>query len=298
MLAVVPQTAHGQRVTYNGSASYSGGTYIFDRRSDTYALGTGVTVDFGSFRLTGSVPVLIYNGGLVTTITQGVPLPTGGTDTQAVRNREPGSTVGTGGKGQGGGGSGSGSGTGPGQPVEPPPPDTTVAFVESFAVNVADPVLSLSAEVHSGFGTLRSLTLTTTTKIPLADVSTGITSGGWDVGAGASVVVGAGPVLVLADVAYWWIEDMPDLPLADGLSYAVGASVPLRSGSLFLMGLVSGLTQTIETMDPPVSATLSVSRSVGTRGFASVGAGVGLTESAPDLYLSAGWSVRLGAASR
>lgn len=293
VLAAAPLPVHGQHLSYSGSASYSGGTYIFDRRSDTYTLGTGATLDLGRIRLTGSVPLLVYNGGLVTTVTGGVPLPTGGTDTDAVRNREPGSTVGTKGQGQGGG---SGPGSGPTPPVEPPA-DTTVAFDESFAANFGDPVVGVSADLHSGFGTVRSVTLTTTAKIPLADVSTGITSGAWDVGVGASVVVGAGHALLLADLAYWWIGDMPDLTLEDGLSYAVGASVPVASGRYFLMGLLSGLTQTIETMDPPVTATLSLSRSLGARTFGSVSVGAGLTEAAPDLYVSLGWSVRLGTRS-
>ena len=167
-----------------------------------------------------------------------------------------------------------------------------MAFDESFAANLGDPVVSLSAEVYSGFGPLRSLSVNAATKIPMADVSTGVSSGAWDVGLGASAVVGAGPAVLLADVSYWWIGDMVGLPLADGLSYAAGASVQLGSGGPFLMGLVSGLTRTIETMDAPVTATLSLSRSLGSRGFGSVSAGFGLTEAAPDLYVSLGWSVR------
>jgi hypothetical protein len=286
-LVLAPPT-HAQTLRYTGSASYSGGSYIFDRRSDTYAVGTGATLTLGPFTFGANIPFLVYNGGLVTTVTEGVGLPTGGTQSGAVRDREPGSTIGTKGKGKG-----SGSGPGATAPIEPPS-DTTVDFDESFATSFADPLVSGSAEVHSGTGRIRSVTITGSAKIPVADVSSGVSSGEWDVGVGASVVVSVGSALVLADLAYWWIGDMPDLPLDDGVSYAVGVSAPIRSGEFLVTGLVSGLSQTIETMDPPVSVTAAVSRLFGSRTFGSLSVGFGLTEAAPDLYVSLGWSVRVG----
>jgi hypothetical protein len=274
-----------QRLTYTGAASYSGGTYIFDTRSDSWVLSNGLRLSAGPFTFGASVPLLAYNGGLVTTVTSGVPLPTGGTQTDAVRDRNPGETIGTRGKGKGGG-------QGPSQPAEPPV--DTVDFVEDFRVNFGDPVVSAEGEVFSGFGFVRSVSLMSSTKIPLADVETGISSGAWDLGAGASAIFAVGPTLVLADLSYWWIGDMPDLELNDGLSYALAVSAPVFAGRGSVMGLISGLSQTIDTMDPPITVTASLSRSFGTRGFGSASLGVGLTESAPDLYVSAGWSIRVG----
>ena len=288
LLVLVPGAA-AQTLRYTGSASYSGGSYIFDRRSDTYALGTGATLTFGAVTFSANLPLLVYNGGLVTTVTEGVPLPTGGTQSGAVRDRQPGSTIGTKGKGKG-----SGMGPGATMTMDEPLADTTLEFDESFAASFADPVVGGSAEVHSGTGRIRSVTITASAKIPVADVSTGISSGQWDVGVGASVIVSAGSVLLLADAAYWWIGDMPDLPLDDGVSYAFGASLPVRSGAYLITAMVSGLSQTIDTMDPPVSAAGSVSRLLGSRTFGTVSLGLGLTEAAPDFFASLGWSVRVG----
>ena len=291
-LALLASTVTGvraQTVTYTGAASYSGGSYIFDRRSDSYALSTGLRVASGSVSFGISVPVLVYNGGLITSVASGVPLPTGGTQSGAIGSRGPGETVGTRGTGKGPGG---------GQGVPPPagtPSDTTVEFVEDFSVALADPVLALEAEIYSGFGVVRSIGLASRAKVPLADVSTGVTSGRWDFGVGASAVLGIGEALLLADLGYWWLGDMAELPLADGVSYALGVSTPVGSKGWSVMGLLTGLSQTINDMDPPITVTGSLSRPVGQRAFGSIGAGFGLTESAPDLYLSMGWSVRLGA---
>jgi hypothetical protein len=130
--------------------------------------------------------------------------------------------------------------------------------------------------------------------VPLADVSTGLSSGEWDIGLGGSAVLGLGRMLVLADASYWWVGDMPELELRNGLSYALGVSTPVFSGRGSLMGMVSGMSKVIETMDPPVTVTASLGRSVGDRTLVSATAGLGLTESAPDVYAAIGWSIRLG----
>jgi hypothetical protein len=283
LLAAAP--AHAQRVTYSGSASYSGGTYIFDTRSDNFMISNGLRVGFGPVTVGFSVPVLIYNGGLVTTVAKGVPLPTGGTQGDVVRDRVPGDMIGTRGKGR--------------QPMpEQPIVTDTVVFQEDFQTNFGDPYLNTDAEIYSGFGALRSISLNGTAKIPLADVSTGISSGKWDFGAGASVILSAGRAMLLADVAYWWLGDMPDLVLNDGLSYALGISVPAFSGRGSVMGLLSGMSKTIDNMESPVTLTGSLGRSIGERLFMNAGIGFGLTESAPDFYATLGWSVRLDSMGR
>ena len=279
MLAAAP-AAHAQRVTYSGSASYSGGSYIFDTRSDNYMISNGLRFGFGPVTVGVSVPLLIYNGGLVTTVATGVPLPTGGTQGDVVRDRDSGETIGTKGKGR--------------QPVpEQPIVTDSVVFQEAFQTNFGDPYLSADAEIYSGFGTLRSVSLTGNAKIPLADVSTGVSSGKWDFGAGTSFILSAGRAMLLADVAYWWLGDMPDLVLNDGLSYALGVSVPAFSGRGSVMGLFSGMSKTIDNMQSTMTVTGSVGRSVGERIFLNAGLGFGLTESAPDFYATLGWSVRL-----
>ncbi len=247
-------------------------------------ISNGLRLGFGPLSVGVSIPLLIYNGGLVTTVAQGVPLPTGGTQGDVVRDRMPGDTIGTKGKGQG-------------QPTQPTVTDTVI-FQEAFQANFGDPYVSGDLEVYSNFGALRSVSLTGSAKIPVADVSTGVSSGKWDFGAGASAIVSAGPAMLLADVAYWWLGDMPDLVLNDGLSYALGVSVPAFSGRGSVMGLLSGMTKTIDNMESPVTVTGSLGRSIGERLFFNAGIGFGLTESAPDFYATMGWSVRLDSVNR
>lgn len=274
--------ARGQRVTYNGAASYSGGSYIFDARSNSYTLSSGLRVTAGPVSVGVSLPFMMYNGGLVTTIATGMALPTGGAESGVVSGRGSGEVVGTRGRG---------SGSGPGSSGTMM--DTTVAFVNDFQSTFGDPYFSAQGDLYSGFGFLRSFSVSASAKAPMADVETGVSSGAWDFGAGASAIVGVGRVMVLTDVAYWWLGDMADLVLEDALSYALGVSVPAFSGRGSVMGLLSGMSKTIDTMAAPLTAVGSVSRAVGERVFLTAGVGVGLTESAPDFYATLGWSVRL-----
>jgi hypothetical protein len=270
-----------QQVSYSGSFSYSGGSYIFDTRSDTWVLSSGLRLRAGPVSVSASAPFLIRNGGLITTIAGGVALPTGGSESGAVARRGSGETIGT-----------RGSGRGSQEPTTEPV--DTVAFASDFSADFGDPVVTVEGELLSGFGTVRSLSVSVGAKAPLADVAGGLSSGEWDVGLGGSAVLGLGRVLVLADASYWWIGDMPELELRDGLSYAVGVSTPVFSGRGSLMGMVSGLSKMIETMEPPVTVSASLGRSVGDRSLVSATAGFGLTESAADLYFAVGWSIRLG----
>ncbi|MEN8145489.1 MAG: hypothetical protein ABFS14_11125, partial [Gemmatimonadota bacterium] len=114
----------------------------------------------------------------------------------------------------------------------------------------------------------------------------------WDYGLGSSIALGAGRSLLFVDLSYWWFGDLSDLELTDGLSYAAGVSVPAFEGQGSVLFTLSGMSRIIETTDPPVSLATSVGRSVGRRGFLSVGGGIGLTESAPDLFFQLGWSFR------
>ncbi len=272
---------NAQQLSYSGSLSYSGGSYIFDTRSDTWVLSSGLRLRAGPVSVSASAPFLIRNGGLVTTVVDGVTLPTGGSEAGTVAGRGSGETIGT-----------RGSGRQEGQ--QSTEPVDTIAFDSGFSADFGDPFVTVEGEVWSGFGAVRSVSLTVGTKAPLADVESGLSSGEWDVGVGGSVVLGLGRALLLANASYWWIGDMPELELRDGVSYALGVSTPVFSGRGSLMGMVSGLSKLIETMEPPVTLTASLGGSVGSRSLVSATAGVGLTESASDVYVALGWSIRLG----
>jgi hypothetical protein len=269
-----------QEVTYTGALFYAGGSYIFDRRSDAVYLSNGLSFSWGEFDVGVSVPVITQNGGVVTTVAQGIRLPTGGTENETIAGRRAGGTV----------------GTRKGDSVTSVPVDSTVvSFASDFATHVGDPTVTASGQLHSDTGALRSIRFQAAAKAPLNDLDSGVGSGAWDFGAGASVVGAAGSVLLFVDAVYWWLGNLPDLVLTDGLSYGLGASTGAFSGRGSVLALLSGMTTSIETVDPPISIALSLSRSVGTRALVSGGFGVGLTESAPSFSAQVGWSIRFGA---
>lgn len=266
-----------QRVTYFGGLSYAAGSYVFDTRSNTFYLSNGLRLDLGRVDFAVSAPVVLQDGGLVTQVAEGMPVPTGGTQSGFVRDRHSGQTLGT------------------RRGHHAPDSDSSeLVFTDRYEMGLGDPYLSATGRLFTGYGTLRSVSLSGFAKAPLADPESGFGSGAWDVGAGASMVFGVGRALLLLDGAYWWLGDLAELELIDGVRYAVGASAPVFSGEGSAMVMLTGMSRTIETMEPPVSVLLSLSRSVGARTFVSLGAGVGLTESAADLSVSLGWSVRLG----
>lgn len=268
-----------QTVTYSGGLFYAGGSYVFDRRTDAFYLSNGLRVGLGSFEVGASVPIVVQNGGVITRVAGGVPLPTGGADHGVVGRRPRGDGIGTGGHGMD-----SGSAT--------PDDSLVVAFDEAFSAHVGDPSLFASFEPYAGFGALRSVRLNASAKAPLNGVDSGVGSGAWDVGLGGSATVSAGGVLLFGDASYWWLGDLPDLELSDGLSYGVGASRSAFGGEGSVLLMLSGMTRSIEAMEAPLSAALSVSHAVGSGGFVSGGLGFGLTESAPAVTAQLGWSIR------
>ena len=280
LLLAAASGVEAQSFSYTGAASYSAGNYVFDARSDSWVLTNALRMRAGPVDVSASFPFVVWNGGLVTTVAGGVTLPTGGTESGTVARRGSGETIGTRGSGRRGGGS--------------TVPVDTVTFASAYSARFADPYLSIDGELSSGFGTVRSVRVNVAAKAPMADVDSGLSSGEWDLGIGGSLVVGSGRVLFLADASYWWMGGMPDVELGDALSYAVGVSTAAFSGRGSVMATVSGMTRTIETMDAPVLLSASVGHGAGARSLLSATAGFGLTESAPDLYLALGWSVRLG----
>lgn len=278
-LALAGGGVDAQRVTYSGGLFYAGGSYVFDRRTDAFYLTNGLRVALGRLEVGASLPIVVQNGGVVTRVAGGVPLPTGGADHRVVGQRPRGDGIGTGGRGMG-----------PGGMI--PEDSLVVTFSEEFTTHVGDPSLSTSFEAFSGFGAVRSVRIQGSAKAPLNDADSGVGSGAWDVGLGGSATIAAGRVLLFADVSYWWLGDLPDLDLSDGVAYGVGASKSAFGGDGSILLMLSGMTRSIETMEPPLSAALSVSHTVGSQGFLSGGLGFGLTESAPSITAQLGWSVR------
>jgi hypothetical protein len=283
-----PAALAGQRVTYSGSLSYASGSYIFDEKVSSFYIGNTLSVSNDRLRFGLNVPLIIQNGGIVSYVA-GIPVPTGGSQNGLVQGRRPGQTLGTR-KGRHGSGM-SGGGGGAAQVAAATQVDSVVVFDDSYRAHMGDPTLSGSIEISSGIGTIRSFTVDGSVKAPLTSIEDGVGSGEWDYSVGGGIAIAAGPVLVFGDARYWWMGDMPDLELADGLGYGLGASLPFADGQATGLLSLSGMTSIIESMDPPVSLSGSIGYRVRDPLFVSIGASVGLTESASDFAAYLGWSV-------
>jgi len=273
--AVTATAGAAQEIGYSGGLYYASGDYVFDQRTEAFYLSNGLDLTVGTWNFGLTLPVIVQNGGVVTAVAGGVPLPTGGVDNGVMSHRQGGQPIGT--KRHGGSGQAA---------VD------SVSFNEGYETHVGDPSFSASRGVYSATGLLRSVRVSGSAKVPLNDVESGVGSGAWDWSAGGSIALGSGRTLLFASAAYWWLGDMPDLELKDALSYGLGSSFPAGPGTSVLV-MLSGMTRTIETMEAPLSLAVSVSRSAGARGFLSAGLGAGLTESAPTVFAQVGWSIRM-----
>lgn len=272
--------AEAQEVRWTGSTSYASGSYVFDARTHTVVLSNGLGLTWGRLDVTGSLPVFLQNSRLVSHV-GGVPLPTGGEDHGVVGRRQPGETIGTH-SGMGGGGGGTGS-------------QTQVVYADEYALEVGDPFFTAAARLYEGTGFVRSFQVQGSTKAPLRGLDSGVGTGEWDIGAGASAFASlAARTYVFMDLSYWWYGDLPELELVDGLSYGVGVSRTVLDarGSLLLSFL--GSDPIIDSLDRPASLGLGASYSTSPGRSVSGGFTVGLSESSPDFSVYVGWSVGIG----
>lgn len=273
LLALAGDEACGQQVDYNGSLSYSTGSYIFIDRTHSLWLSSGLTLRAGAATLSASLPVIAQNGSIVSFVA-GQPIPTGGESSGAVSGRGSGKI----------GSRGSGGQTGR---------DSTVVFRDTYEVQVGDPLISAGIEAFSGMGLIRSFLVQGSAKAPLRALESGVGTGEWDFGAGASLVVGRGYTLVFGDVTYWWFGDLPDLELAGSLFYSVAVSRAVMDARASLMVSLAGSTSVMETVDPPLSVGSAFLYSLREGRSVSFGANIGLTEGSPDFSTYLGWSLGL-----
>jgi hypothetical protein len=273
-IAFLGEPVAAQQVIYSGSLSYSTGSYVFVDRTHSVWLSNGLTLRAGPASFSASLPLIAQNSGVVSFVA-GQPVPTGGENSEAVRRREGGKI--------GSGGSGGQSGA----------TDSTVVFRDAFEVQFGDPMVFGSFETYSGAGFLRSASVVGGAKAPLRTLESGVGTGEWDFGAGASLVVGSGYTLGLVDVTYWWFGDLPDLELAGSLLYSVAVSRAVMDARGSVVATLAGGTSIIESVDPPVSLGLGFLYAPRSGRSVSVGAHVGLSEGAPDFSTYLGWSLRL-----
>lgn len=283
-----------QEVSLSSSLGYTAGRYIFAEQYRSMSLLTSLSVRAGRLRVSGSIPVLAQNGTSVSLVA-GVPIPTGGPDAEAVRRRKPDQTVPVRPGRSGRGSFGRGSGTSYALATDSIADSLTVAGTGDYEVNVGDPMVGASLWVFEGIGLVRSMDLEGWAKIPVTDVESGVGTGAWDYGVGGSIALAFGGTMMFMGATWWIIGDMPDLVLKDALFSSVSIGRSLGQDWSVLVSM-SASSQVIENVDPPVSASLSLSRRL-SRGISfHVGAGTGLTESAPSFTANIGLSTRSAAA--
>jgi hypothetical protein len=279
-VSMIAHPAGAQAVRYSGGLQYATGSYVFDARSHVMSLNTGLTFDLGRFEGSVSLPVIFFNGGVVTMVGDRL-LPTGGEGHGMVAGRRSGDRIRTHG----------GGGMGPGGNMQPS--DSTVRFREAYRVRVGDPFVRAGGELFSGWGTLRSVRVTVGAKIPTSDLDVGVGTGEWDFTLGGSATASLGSVFLMGDLGYWWFGDLPDLELRDGFSYGGAAAVPILDRRGTLMASFSGASRAIETLDPPLSLSVAGGYRLDRGWSLSAGLAAGLTEAAADLSVFLGWSKRL-----
>lgn len=271
----VPDAGAGQTVRYSGGLQYATGTYVFDARSHSLSLTSRLFLGLGRFEATASAPVILRNGGVVTTVGDRI-VPTGGEGHGAVARRGSRERI----------HAHPGEGMGPGGGDA----DSTVRFSESYRVRVGDPHLRAGGEVISGGSRLRSLRATAGVKVPVTELDSGVGTGEWDYTLGASATAAVGSVLLLGDLAYWWYGDLPELELRNGVSWGLAGAVAILDGRGTVMASLSGARRLAPTLDAPLSLGAALGYRLDSGWSVNGGLSAGLTESVPDLSLFVGWS--------
>ena len=289
--AMLARPVQAQSLDYTGGVQSWTGAYIFTERTTSFALLTGLSLDLERLRLTATIPLLYQNSTAVSYV-GGVPVPTGGPDAAAVRQREPGRKVPMGGRPQGPGMGGRGPAGAMTAGVMAAA--TEVAAPGDYRVDVGDPLLAADVALHDGAGLLRHVGLQLLAKVPVADVASGIGTGQWDYGAGLSLGLGGDNTFLLADASYWVVGDLPDLQLRNTISYAVSLGRSLRGGDWSVHGSVLGSSSVIANAAAPLSLGLGLGYAPRRTLGINVGVSVGVTEAAPDVTSFVGWRASFG----
>jgi hypothetical protein len=252
-------SASAQEIAYNGGIQFATGRYLFDTRTASLYVLSGIDLAAGPVRLGASIPVVLQS---TPWIAYGpVPLPSGGRQAGEVSRQ-----------------------TGRGQRRIALPiveRDTHGGF--------GDPLLRADVELVRDGGARPSIRLGVGAKPPLASVDSGFSTGAWDYGTGLSVSKRAGLHLLSAEVSYWRFGDMEDLVLDDAWSYGAAYGRGLASGRWSLLFAVSGFTSIIDGQDPPVQIGVGIGRIFSPRRALTGNVSFGLTNTAPDVSVGIGW---------
>lgn len=271
VVLALPMPLAAQDLRLDLGVDVASGSYVFEERTTTWTLSSGLSVDLGRLTVRGTVPLHIQNSTLVATVGPG-HAPTGGSSSGAVSD----SGMARHGRGQGGSGSHG--------PVEVP-----ASAMTEYRSAVGDPLLSTSW-LASASGTT-TVALGASVKVPVADTAT-YGTGAWDVGATLGVSRRVSDDLLMGvDLAYWVLGDMEDLILGNQIYGTLSLGYLSRHGWGATV-LTSGGSSAVEGYQPPLAVGVGFHRLAGSQSW-SLLATAGLTETAPDVTVGGLWSVRL-----
>jgi hypothetical protein len=259
LLVALTGTASAQEVAYSGGLQFATGDYLFETRTDSLYVVSGLDLTAGRIRLGARIPFIVQSTPLIAS--GPVPVPTGGEQAGEVRRQ---------------------SGRGQHRVVLPEvAPATHAGF--------GDPLLTAQVDVLREAAGRPSIRLGGSAKPPVASTVTGLSTGAWDVGTGVSVSKSAGVHMVSGDVSYWRFGDMDDLPLENAWSYAAAYGRFLGAGRWSMLVSASGFTSIIDGQAPPVQLGIGIGRVFSSNRSMTGNVSIGLTNTAPDVTAGIGW---------
>ncbi len=271
LLLAAPTRA--QQVAVTGTAQFATGEYVFAESIDSVFVVAGLDVAAGPVRASVSIPFSWQSQPWLVPGAH-VVIPSGGPQYAAV--------------GRGLQGRGRGGPQDDPVPVVLPSEETT-----GWTSGAGDPMARVDVTVLRLTTRRPAVSLAGGFKVPLASVDSGLGTGKWDYGGGLSVAQPVAGVLVMADLFYWKLGDLPDLELQDTLAYSIGVGKVIGGGRLSVMGSFLGSTVILEGSTPARSVSLAVSYLSAPGRSLTAGASVGLSETAPACSLWLGWRLAL-----
>jgi hypothetical protein len=277
--------AQAPQWSYQGSAQFATGSYFFTESTQSFYLNNGLGWSGDRVSWSVSVPLVAQNSPWVSYSPTG-QLPTGGSQHGALHDQSQGGStpeavmsthykMGS-----------QGMGRGSRQEIELP---DTVSYTK---VGFSDPTAHMSLQVWKNSAYTTTVNINGTIKFPLTDPNDGFGTGQWDGGLGLSFMQRMGTFFLMGDAMYWWFGDLPDMELKDPIAYSIGVGKIFAYGKWLTNASFNGFTEIIDEYDPPMSVALGLGYQAQTRFSLNVNGSVGLSESAADLSLGVGWSIR------
>lgn len=295
---LAPAATVAQEATYSGSLQYSTGEYYFTERTNSAYLVNELSLEFDRLRLSGSLPV-IWQSTPWLSYSPGGSVPTGGT-----QQGEVGDGLGRRGRDRDGMGPtmAIGGDRSPRTAATAPAPrfatvrdgrivlEDTTSYEE---LGVGDPTLRAEVDLTPAGPGEWTVWLGGEVKPALADPDQGFGTGAWDGGVNLSVARRLGSAYLFADMGYLVLGDMEEVELQDPVTYSAGVGTTLPGGTVGLVASVFGSTRILEDTDPPLQVGAGLDFQIAPGRSVSTNLSLGLSESSPDVSLSAGWMLGL-----